>query len=174
MKVINILHHTTPSSHSVQSVLFDGWQARFGLQIKKHYPKVDVECWLPATVGGQSFKRSSVTFRTIRAIQPAFHVTIRPSIWSKLEKSREKDMLVHVFGERSFLTYFLVSMRRLKKEFPIVLYHLGAGGGRGYFGGRFISTAFSVVEHPVASCGRLNLHRQQHTPSGLTVWSPVR
>ncbi|MDG6999424.1 MAG: glycosyltransferase [Nitrososphaerota archaeon] len=146
MKVVNILHHTTPSSQKMEDVLFDGWQARFGLQIKKQYPKVDIECWLPSRVGGQVFKRNSLTFRTIHAIQPSFHSTICPSILTELRKSQEKDMLVHVFGERSFLTYFLLSMRRLTREFPIVVHHLGAGGGRGYFGGKFISAGFSNLE----------------------------
>jgi glycosyltransferase involved in cell wall biosynthesis len=146
MKVVNIIHHMTPPSQKVEDVLFDGWQARFGLQIKKQYPRVDIECWLPSTVGGQVFRRNSLTFRTIHAIQPQFHLTICPSILTELRKSWEKDMLVHVFGERSFLTYFLLSMRRLGKKFPIVVHHLGAGGGRGYFGGRFVSAGFSNIE----------------------------
>jgi glycosyltransferase involved in cell wall biosynthesis len=146
MKVINILHHVTPSSMKVEDVLFDGWQARFGLQIKKRYPKVDVECWLPSKLGNRVFSRNSLTFRTIHAVQPSFHVTICPSLMEELRKSQEKDMIVHVFGERSFLTYFLVSMRTLRNEFPIVLHHLGAGGGRGYFGGKLISASFCNIE----------------------------
>jgi glycosyltransferase involved in cell wall biosynthesis len=146
MKVVNIIHHMTPPSMKVEDVLFDGWQARFGLQIKKRFPQVDIECWLPSTIGGQVFERNGLTFRTIHAIQPSFYLTICPSILAELGKSWEKDMIVHVFGERSFLTYFLLSMRRLRRQFPIVVHHLGAGGGRGYFGGRFISAGFSNIE----------------------------
>jgi glycosyltransferase involved in cell wall biosynthesis len=130
----------------IEDVLFDGWQSRFGLQIKKRFPQVDVECWLPSTDGGQVLERNSLTFRTIHAIQPSFYLTICPSIVAELGKFRERDMIVHVFGERSFLTYFLLLMRRLRRKFPIVVHHLGAGGGRGYFGGRFISAGFSNME----------------------------
>jgi glycosyltransferase involved in cell wall biosynthesis len=149
MKVVNIIHHMTPPSMKVEDVLFDGWQAKFGVQIKKQYPKVEIECWLPSKVGGQVFKRNSLTFRTIHAIQPSFHLTICPSILSEIGKSWEKDLLVHVFGERSFLTYFLLSMRRMGRRFPILVHHLGAGGGRGYFGGSFISAGFSNIERLV-------------------------
>jgi glycosyltransferase involved in cell wall biosynthesis len=74
---------------------------------------------------------------------------------TELRKSWEKDLLVHVFGERSFLTYFILSMRRLGKKFPIVVHHLGAGGGRGYFGGRFISSGFSNIESLVLPSANL-------------------
>src|SRR5713226_3338943 len=155
MKVVNVLHHMTPPSMKVEDVLFDGWQARFGLQIKKQFPNVDIECWLPSTIGAQVFKRNSMTFRTIHAIQPTFHSTICPSILTELEKLQDEKLVVHVFGERSFLTYFLLSMRRLRKKFPIVVHHLGAGGGRGYFGGKFIAAGFSNLERLVLPSANL-------------------
>lgn len=146
MKIINILHHTAPSSIAVEDVLIDGWQSRLGRQIKKHFPEVDVECWLPSKFRGEAFKKDQITFRTIHAIEPSFHSTICPSLLSELEKAQDKQTLVHVFGERSLLAYFLASMRRLKRVPPLVLHHLGAGGGRGYSGGEVVSSAFCNFE----------------------------
>ena len=146
MKVINILHHVAPPSVGTHEVLLNGWHAKFGYQVKKYYPKTRVECWLPSASGEVAIEKDGILFRTIKAFQPQFHMTICPSIISEIESSLEKDTIIHVFGERSFLTYYLTLMKRLDNKFPIVLHHLGAGGGRGLFGGSLISTGFSALE----------------------------
>jgi glycosyltransferase involved in cell wall biosynthesis len=111
-KLIHLITHLPFAGDSPRRHLTDGWQARTAREIAKRTGEFEIESWLPAEIASPYVERKgSVTYRAFPAHMRPFANS--PSIL-KAAEGLDDDAILHIHGDRSFITYSLMGNPRRK------------------------------------------------------------
>ncbi len=136
IKVIQLAH----ASHSyflgegekdLKKLVLNDWYAKVGVQIKKIYPEIEIECWAPEKLekketffyeSGIKFRFFPTTFSPIYALD--FSIPMLKELRKEVEKSRVSNyrLIIHLHEVHNFHGLIIASLFKNQK---IVVQHHG-------------------------------------------------
>ncbi len=135
MKIIQI--SSASSSYSVDNYkedIYRAWSAQIGFQIKKFYPKLDVECWTIEKEYKNWWRKefNKIKFRifpTNLSIRHGMEISFSlvKALKEEIKKSEEKNerLIVHIHEYHSWLTYQILNSMKNNDNVRVIAQHHG-------------------------------------------------
>jgi glycosyltransferase involved in cell wall biosynthesis len=118
----------------LNKLMSDDWFAQVGKQIKKIYPRIQLECWVQERTYKREKKKeySGIYFRafpSIISIRPGMELSIEMIKALKKEiiktEQENKKLIIHIHEYHSWQTYFILSSLKKQKNVKIIAQHHG-------------------------------------------------
>jgi glycosyltransferase involved in cell wall biosynthesis len=119
---------------SIDKILKDDWFAQVAKQIKKFYPKTEVECWAPE----KSCKKEVITedskikfriFPSTLSIRPGMELSFSmvKALMEEIKKAEKenKKLILHIHEYHSWQAYLVLYFIKKNKNIKIVAQHHG-------------------------------------------------
>jgi len=114
MKIIQI--SSASSSFSVKDYgedIFKVWSAKVGFELKKAYPKLDIECWTPEKECKQEkeIMKNGIKFKifpTELSVRHGMEICFGMIRALKKEMKKDKNLILHFHEYHSWITYLLL------------------------------------------------------------------